>query len=124
MALILASQSPRRKELLEQIGIAFGVEPSNAEENIAIKDPTKLVSELSRLKADDIWKKNKDACIIAADTIVFAQGEILGKPSNRSDGEKMLKMLSCQCIRVLQRNRMKKMEYIHTYVCVCIHTHI
>ncbi len=92
--IILASASPRRKELLEQIGIEFRIVPSNAEENIEIKDPAELVSELSRLKADDVWQNNKENCIIAADTIVFAQGEILGKPSNRTDGEKMLKMLS------------------------------
>ena len=92
--IILASASPRRKELLEQIGIEFRIEPSDAEENIEIEDPIELVSELSKLKADDVWQKNKNSCIIAADTIVFAQGKILGKPINKSDGERMLKMLS------------------------------
>ena len=56
--IILASASPRRKELMEQIGLKFKVEPSDAEENINIDDPEKLVSELSKLKADDVWNKN------------------------------------------------------------------
>ena len=92
--IILASASPRRKELLEQIGLNFRIEPSNAEENINEKDPEKLVAELSKLKANDVWEKYPDACIIAADTIVYANGEILGKPKDRAAGERILKMLS------------------------------
>ncbi len=92
--IILASASPRRKELLEQIGLKFRIEPSSAEENIEIDDPVLLVSELSKIKAYDVWQNNKNSCIIAADTIVFANGKVLGKPSDRSDGEQMLKSLS------------------------------
>lgn len=92
--IILASASPRRKELLEQIGLTFTVLPSSAEENLEIQDPKELVSELSKLKSADVWQNNKDCCVIAADTVVYAQGKILGKPENRSCGEEMLKMLS------------------------------
>ncbi len=92
--IILASASPRRKELMEQIGLTFTVEPSDAEENIGIEDPEKLVAELSKLKADDVWKKHPEDCIVAADTVVSINGKILGKPTDRADGEKMLKMLS------------------------------
>ena len=92
--IILASASPRRKELLEQIGLNFRIEPSSAEEHIEIDDPVVLVSELSKIKANDVWQKNKNACIIAADTIVFANGKVLGKPSDKADGEQMLKSLS------------------------------
>lgn len=92
--IILASASPRRKELMEQIGLTFTVEPSDAEENIGIKDPEKLVAELSKLKAEDVFCKHPENCIVAADTVVSINGKILGKPADRADGEKMLKMLS------------------------------
>lgn len=92
--IILASASPRRKELMEQIGLAFTIEPSDAEENIGIKDPEKLVAELSKLKAEDVWQKHPENCIVAADTVVSINGKILGKPADRAEGEKMLKMLS------------------------------
>ena len=72
----------------------FRIEPSSAEEHIEIDDPVVLVSELSKIKANDVWQKNKNACIIAADTIVFANGKVLGKPSDKADGEQMLKSLS------------------------------
>lgn len=92
--IILASASPRRKELLEQIGLKFRIEPSLIEENIEIDDPVLLVSELSKIKANDVWQSNKNSCIIAADTIVFAKGKVLGKPTDRAEGEQMLKCLS------------------------------
>ncbi len=92
--IILASASPRRKELLEQIGLKFRIEPSLIEENIEIDDPVLLVSELSKIKANDVWQSNKNSCIIAADTIVFAKGKVLGKPTDRTEGEQMLKCLS------------------------------
>lgn len=92
--IILASASPRRKELLGQIGLTFEVEPSAAEENINVSDPQELVAELSKLKAHDVWLKHEDCLIIAADTVVYADGRILGKPSDREDGRKMLKALS------------------------------
>lgn len=92
--IILASASPRRKELLEQIGIKFTVVPSSAEENIGITDPEELVARLSEIKAADVFEKHPDKCVIAADTVVYANGKILGKPINREDGERMLSDLS------------------------------
>lgn len=92
--IILASASPRRKELMEQIGLSFTVEPSDAEENIGLTDPKELVAELSKLKADDVWKKHPENCIVAADTVVSINGKVLGKPKDRDDGKKMLEMLS------------------------------
>ncbi len=92
--IILASASPRRKELMAQIGLIFTVEPSDADENIGIEDPEKLVAELSRIKADDVWQKHPEKCIIAADTVVSINGKILGKPSDRAESEQMLKLLS------------------------------
>ena len=92
--IILASASPRRKELLEQIGLNFTIEPSSAEEDIGITDPAKLVAKLSELKASDVFEKHPNSCIIAADTVVFANGKILGKPKDRAEGEQMLLDLS------------------------------
>lgn len=92
--IILASASPRRVELLKQIGINFNIRPANINENLDITDPQELVKELSRLKATDILKQFPDKCIIAADTSVFACNQILGKPKNREEAAEMLKMLS------------------------------
>ena len=96
MKYILASMSPRRKELLAEMGIEFTVEPSDVDENIGITDPKLLVKELSLLKGTNIASKHlgEDVLVIAADTVVALNGEILGKPSDEKDAERMLSMLS------------------------------
>lgn len=96
---ILASGSPRRKELLTLMGIDFKVSVSDADESGVSKNiPVKLyVQELALLKASATAKnfiKNKNAVIIAADTVVTMDGEILGKPSGKRNAAKMLKSLS------------------------------
>ena len=79
--IILASASPRRRELLSQAGIPFLVKPSQAEEHITATDPGEAVEELSLLKCRDIYMKTKgDVLVIGADTVDAAEGEILGKP--------------------------------------------
>lgn len=92
---VLASASPRRKELLEKMGLRFSVVVSDVDESVVKRDmPVSLyVQELAMLKAAATVKqllKNKKAVIIAADTIVTLDGLILGKPE---DGEHALKML-------------------------------
>ncbi len=96
MKYILASMSPRRKEILAEMGLTFTVEPADIDENIGIREPDILVRELSLLKASHIARNyvGKDALIIAADTVVALKGEILGKPSDEADAKRMLKMLS------------------------------
>jgi septum formation protein len=97
--IILASASPRRRELLERIGISdFTVFPSSVDETIPENtSPEGAVQLLSKAKAESISEKaGKDAVIIAADTIVLFGGEILGKPSGRDDAFRMLSMLSGQ----------------------------
>lgn len=96
MTIILASKSPRRKELLKQIGLRFKIMPSELEEGIGnIKNPEEVVKSLSLMKARHISTKvSKDDLIIAADTIVVYKGNILGKPVNRKDAFNMLKSLS------------------------------
>ena len=92
---ILASASPRRLELLRQVGIEPVVEPSHVEEVITSMEPDKAVMELSAQKAKDIaaLHAGEEAVVIGADTVVAADGEILGKPSNREDAVRMLTLL-------------------------------
>lgn len=92
--MILASASPRRRELLEQGGIPFTVIPSQAEEKLTTTQPGLAVEELSYLKCSDIYKKSaEDAVVIGADTVVASEGKILGKPSSKEDAVKMLQSL-------------------------------
>lgn len=92
--MILASASPRRRELLEQGGIPFTVIPSQAEEKLTTTQPGLAVEELSYLKCSDIYEKSaEDAVVIGADTVVASEGKILGKPSSKEDAVKMLQSL-------------------------------
>lgn len=95
MEIILASASPRRKELLELINLKFKIQASNIEEIMDDSLPLeKRVEKLSYQKALDIANKNKgDYLIIGADTIVEVDGEILGKPKDKLDAFRMLKLL-------------------------------
>ena len=89
--IILASASPRRRELLEQAGAAFEVRPGNGEEVIPSQDPETVVKELSRQKAlQAVCPADEGTVILGADTIVAFAGKILGKPRDREDAEKTL----------------------------------
>ena len=98
MNIILASGSPRRKELLAQAGFDFEVEVSNADENVAEESPTEMVEELAARKAEavvNLHNKKEDNClVIGADTIVVLDGKILGKPADEADAKAMLASLS------------------------------
>lgn len=92
--IILASASPRRRELLEQIGAVFEVCSAKGEEKITKTDPGEAVEELSLGKCREIFSEQKDdVTVIGADTIVTLDGKILGKPSSQEDAVKMLSML-------------------------------
>lgn len=79
--IILASASPRRRELLEQIGAVFEVCPAKGEEKITKTDPGEAVEELSLGKCREIFSEQKDdVTVIGADTIVTLDGKILGSP--------------------------------------------
>lgn len=98
---ILASASPRRKEILEAAGLDFDILVSEADEESVPRDvPPKLyVQELALLKAAAAAKtvlKSKQSLIISADTIVTLDGEILGKPSDTDNAKEMLRMLSAR----------------------------
>lgn len=93
--IILASQSPRRKELLKQIGLKFECMPSDMEEVVSSDNPEEVVKELSKQKAEDIASKCNDGfgLIIGADTVVSYAGKILGKPKDINEAKSMLSML-------------------------------
>jgi len=106
MKLFLASSSPRRKELLEQIGLRFEVIPSEVEEKIKDgEDPVEHVLRLAEEKAlvgaRCAIPLSEDSCVIAADTIVLVDGEILGKPAREQDACQMLLKLSGKDHRVI-----------------------
>ena len=97
--IILASGSPRRKELLTQGGIPFTVIKSDCDENSDIEEPAAFVEELSLRKAENVYEKVGDTyadtfIILAADTIVAYEGEILGKPEDEKEALDMLGLLS------------------------------
>lgn len=92
---ILASSSPRRIEILKTLKMDFDIIPSNYEEVITQQSPYLLVKEFAKEKAMDVAARVSEDCIvIAADTIVFKDDEILGKPKSESDAYRMLKKLS------------------------------
>lgn len=95
--IVLASKSPRRKELLENIGVKFSVIVTDADESAVPKDlePGLYVRELSLIKATEAARyAEKNSYVIGADTVVVYDGQILGKPKDRDDAIKMLTMLS------------------------------
>ena len=94
MQLILASQSPRRKELLGLFHIPFTVAVSDIDETMdAGKDPAKEVARVSRAKAEAI-ARGADDVVIAADTVVVLGSTVLGKPADEADAARMLSALS------------------------------
>lgn len=102
MRLILASGSPRRKELLERLNIDFEIIPPNIEEHL---DDTLVledaVIDLAWQKASYIKDKQPDAKVLGCDTIVVYEGQVLGKPKDAKDAFKMLSLLSGNTHRVI-----------------------
>ncbi len=92
--IILASASPRRRELLSQAGVKFEVRPASGEEKITSSDPEEVVKELSEQKAlASVFPAEEGTVIIGADTLVAYQGKILGKPCDENDAVKTLMQL-------------------------------
>ena len=100
MRIILASASPRRKELLARMGMDFEILPAKGEEHITKESPAEAVQELALNKAQEIAQQmgkkdlNEDILVIGADTVVAYDGKILGKPKDEQDAVAMLTMLS------------------------------
>jgi nucleoside triphosphate pyrophosphatase len=101
----LASGSPRRRELLQQIGVSFRVVGTAVDEAVRMTEtPRAYVLRLATAKADAGWERSRDATdipVLAADTAVVLDGKILGKPADRQDAEDMLRQLSGRTHEVL-----------------------
>jgi septum formation protein len=112
---ILASASPRRKEILRQLGIQFQIDPSKAPEPPPIphEAPSRYALRVARLKAEEVAQRHPTGLIVAADTIVVLKNAVLGKPVDRNDARRMLQHLSGHwhevmtgiCLRDNHRNR-------------------
>lgn len=97
MRIILASKSPRRREILENLGLKFDIIVADADESSDIRDPELLVQALARKKGRavlDAIGSCDDCLLIACDTLVYAEGEFLGKPRDKEDARRMMKLLS------------------------------
>lgn len=100
--IILASASPRRRELLRQVGLQFSVAPADVDESIMPGETAEQYAVRIALdKARAAAKRAAEGLVIAADTIVVLDGEIMGKPVDRRDAERMLSMLSGRMHRVI-----------------------
>ena len=92
---VLASASPRRRQLLDLIGIAHEVRPANIDETMRPREtPRRHTERLAREKASAIAKRDPDLITIGADTIVVVNRKVLGKPANTDDAARMLALLS------------------------------
>ena len=92
---VLASASPRRRDLLRLIGIPHKIRPADIDETyISGEQPRQHAERLARAKADKVAATESDALVIGADTIVVVDGNVLGKPGNEADAVRMLSMLS------------------------------
>lgn len=101
--IILASASPRRRELLGHLGLEFRVAPSDVDETPlvqAMRDPERLVAALAEAKAMPVARMHPGALVIGADTIVVLDGEILGKPVDARQARAMLERLAGRTHRV------------------------
>jgi septum formation protein len=100
--LILASASPRRKEMLANLGLDFEILVAGVDEVVQHgESPEEFVLRAAIEKASDITAKHPDAWVLGADTIVVCQGEILGKPKDASEAQRMLMRLAGQMHKVL-----------------------
>lgn len=97
MKVILASKSPRRKEILETMGVDFEIDVADVDESVSDSlTPVEAVCEISKRKADAVLERHKEGgCIvISADTVVVIDGRIIGKPKNEEDAFDIIKSLS------------------------------
>lgn len=93
-ALVLASGSPRRRELLACLGLPFEVVVSEVDETSDLSDPVALAQALAQKKAQAVALLRPDAVILAADTVVAAQGQLLAKPADAEENKHFLRQLS------------------------------
>src|SRR6187431_3356815 len=102
MRLVLASASPRRADLLRAAGIPFDVFPVNVDEHFRVGEKAEhAVARVAEAKAHVAAASHPDAIVLGADTTVVIRGEVLAKPADRADAERMLRLLSGRTHEVL-----------------------
>jgi septum formation protein len=118
--LILASASPRRRELLAQLDVSFTVVPTDTDESVLPdEDPEAYVQRMALDKAAaGLQTVQRAACVLGADTAVITGGNILGKPRDREDALQMLQMLSGQTHQVLSGVALMDSVQVHTVLSV------
>jgi len=95
LRVVLASSSPRRHQLLDLIGVTHEVRPADVDETYTPGElPDHYAERLARAKAELVAALNRDSVVVGADTIVVADGKVLGKPRDEADATRMLKLLS------------------------------
>lgn len=120
--LILASQSPRRQEILKEAGFDFEIMPADLdEEKYENLTPHEMVKILSKLKAEKIAKSNPNAVVIGADTTINLKGKIISKPKDLNDAKRMLNELSSTTHEVITayttiENEIEETETESTFV--------
>ncbi|HWT74686.1 MAG TPA: Maf family protein [Mobilitalea sp.] len=128
--IILASESPRRKEIMETMGIKYKVLVANVEEIVEEKVPSEMVQAVARLKTNAVYhrpellaEEYQKVIVIGADTMVFYKEHALGKPKNEADAVRMLQMLSDDVhevytgVSIIIRDKDKEVERISFAVC-------
>ncbi len=130
MKIILASASPRRQELLKHIFDDFVVHTSSCDENAIFRLPSEYVMELASQKASDVaahYENSKEeTLVIGADTIVFSDNTVLGKPSDKEDAYRMIKSLSGKVHEVytgisLVHIKNQRKDVYSSYECTKVH---
>ena len=127
MNLLLASNSPRRKELLQNLGFNFEVVSIECDEIYPENlDVEKIASFLSELKANAFRKIEKDEILLTADTVVTFENKVLGKPKNREEAVEMLSHLSGKTHQVytavsFKTNEKISFNFIWFIICFCIY---
>lgn len=102
MDIVLGSASPRRQELLRQVGVTFRVIPSGVDEVVSTPmEPGELVRHLALSKAVDVASREPESLVLGADTIVVVDGDVLGKPRDRAEAIVMLQRLSGRSHQVM-----------------------
>ena len=102
LPIVLASSSPRRQDLLKQIGLSFSIEHADVDESVLSgEDPEEHTLRLAREKAKAVALRRGPAIVIGADTVVVVDGRILGKPADLEDAQRMLFLLSGREHRVI-----------------------
>jgi septum formation protein len=122
--LILASASPRRRQLLAQLALPFTVMPANLEERqLAHEPPLAYVVRMAESKAAHLAQQYPDACVLGADTVVVLDNDILGKPADMKEARQMLRRLSGRQHTVItglallhQRQQLKRLDTVSTLV--------